>query len=101
MQIDMSREPQIDGKLEERSNSFFDENDEERILTELNNNRPQGPNYNQSINNTGALRHATGAASSFGRPQQPNLMSTEQFMRDMGVVGSTIGAEGEAAQAVP
>ena len=57
----------LDTKLEERSNSFFDENDEERIIAEVQ-RRYQGEG--------GALDgRGTGQASSFGK--MPELFSTE------------------------
>ena len=61
-------------ELEERSNSFqFDEQDEERMLQEMNQRY-----INQQANTQGASGSGGGGFS-----------STEQFMRQMGVVGMT------------
>ena len=66
----------LDTKVEERSDAFFDENDEERILAEVQ-RRYQGEGGGHNA-------RGTAQASSFGK--MPELLSTEQFMRDMGVM---------------
>lgn len=75
---------ELDTRLEERSDAFFDENEEERILAEVQ-RRYQGDGQRNAV---AQGSHAEGSApvSSFGR--MPEMLSTEQFMRDMGVMNT-------------
>lgn len=74
----------LDNKVEERSNSFFDENDEERILAEVQ-RRYQGDGL-RATNGLGINAQGTAPLSSFGK--LPEMVSTEQFMKDMGVMNT-------------
>ena len=73
-----------DTRLEEKSNSFFDENDEERILAEV--QRRYQADGHRNTNGLGSNADGSAPVSSFGK--MPEMLSTEQFMRDMGVMNT-------------
>lgn len=62
-------------ELDERSNSFFDEQDEEKILAEIN-RRYQKQSNLEPVGDS--------------LPKGNGAMSTEQFMREMGVESSDV-----------
>ena len=71
-------------EIDERSNSFFDDQDEERILAEINKryqqNRTGGTSHVHNNNQSGVTSNPMGNLA----------MNTEQFMKEMGVLNSDV-----------
>jgi len=99
--MDSVRELDTRRELEERSDTFFDEKDEERILAEVQ-RRHQGEQQNAHGGYGGGMgldAQASAPMSSFGK--LPDMVSTEQFMKDMGVMNTDQLRDGSAKDAGP